>query len=378
MKLVSKFAVAIAAVSALSSAVLAPAAFAQKEKKNKKEAAEPAAPQPKLSKGFTGAYSKAVGPFVKNDFAAAAAAWPAAKAAIESDDDKYQAGIFAVQLGEKLTDKALKAEGYDLLLASSFTSADTRTQILFQRAADSYDARDYAAAEVKMIAAYDAGYRKSDIEALIATSFSQQKKYPEAVAWINRGIEAKTASGQAVPIGFLRQAANYTIRANDGPAINNAMKALVKAEGSADNWRDSLNLYMRKAGLSEAETLDVMRLMRANNAMKYPLEYALYIEALGSRRYPVETLAVLDAGIAAGHIEKTDADIKDHYAAATSLVADDIRSLPSTEGEARASKSGNVVALTADAFFSQAKYPVAQSLYELALTKGSITDNAGL
>lgn len=379
MNRVSKFMLAVTAATLIFS----PAAYAQKEKKDKKSkkeaaaAAVPAEPQPQLSKEFRAAYQLAVAPFVKNDFAGASAAWPLARAAIQNDDDKYQAGIFAVQLGGKLNDKELSAEGYDLLLESSFTSLDTRQQILFQKAANSYDGKDYPAAEVKMIAAYDAGYRGSDIEALIATTFSQQKKYAEAVSWIQRGIDAKLASGQAVPINFYRQAAGYAVRLDDNPTITKVMKHLVKAEDNADNWRDMLNLYMRKAALSEAETLDVMRLMRSKNAMKYPVEYALYVESLGARRYPVETLSVLQAGIDAGHIEASDTDIKDHLTAARAVVDEDIRGLPSAEKQARTSASGNLISLTGDALFSQGKYAEAQSLYELALTKGSIVDNTG-
>lgn len=378
MNRVSNFVLALAA----GSLAFVPAAHAQKEKQDKKSkkqaaAAAPAEPQPVLSKEFREAYQLAYAPFVKEDFVGASAAWALVRGAIQNDDDKYQAGIFAFQVGNKLNDKELSAEGIDLLLASSFTSQDTRRQLLFQRAAVSYDAKDYAAAEIGMIAAYDAGYRKSDIEALIATSFSQQKKYAEAGAWIQRGIEAKLASGQAVPSTFYRQAAGYAVRLDDGPAINKAMKTLVKAENSADNWRDMLNLYIRKAALSEAETLDVMRLMRVKNGLKFPLEYAVYIESLGARRYPAEALSVLQAGLDAGHIEASDTVVKDNLAPAKAAVDEDLRGLPAAEKQARASTSGNLISLTGDAYLSQAKYAEAQNLYELALTKSSIVDNTG-
>ncbi|MFC4292045.1 hypothetical protein ACFOWX_06410 [Sphingorhabdus arenilitoris] len=372
MKSVSKFALAFM----IGTLAITPAAYAKKDKK-KDEAAKNASSGPQLSPEFRTAYAPAVNPFVDNKFEEAKAAWPAAKAAIKNDDDKYQAGIFAVQLAAKTNDAALRQEGYELLVASNFTPAETKQSIYFELAAAHYDAKDFAAAEPKLIGAYEAGYRKSDIESLIATTLGQQKKYAEATAWIQRGIDAKTAAGQAVPPNYLKQAANYALNMQDNAAINKWMKMLIKVQPDASNWRDALNLYMRSANLNEAQTLDIMRLMRENKAMKYPLEYALYVESIGAIRYPVEVKAVLDEGIAAGNIQQSDPGISDSYKTAASVADEDIRTLASTEAEARASSSGNKIALTADAFFSQGKYATAQSLYELALTKANINDKDG-
>ncbi|NJM49671.1 MAG: hypothetical protein HC843_01205 [Sphingomonadales bacterium] len=372
MKPVSKFALAFM----IGTMAIAPAAYAAKDKKKDEAAKNVGGPQ--LSPEFRAAYAPAVNPFVENKFEEAKAAWPAAKAAIKNDDDKYQAGIFAVQLAAKTNDTALRQEGYNLLLESSYTSAETKQSIYFELAAAYYDAKDFAAAETKLIGAYEAGYRKSEIESLIATSLGQQKKYTEAAAWIQRSIDAKMAAGQAIPANQLKQAANYALNLKDNAATNKWMKMLIKMEPNASNWRDALNLYMRSANLNEAQTVDIMRLMRENQAMKYPLEYSLYIESIGSRRYPVEAKAVLDEGLSAGYIDKSDPGIGDNYAVASGLVDEDIRTLPSTEAEARASSSGNMIALTGDAFFSQGKYATAQSLYELALTKPNINDKDGL
>jgi hypothetical protein len=380
MKLVSKFVLSFA----LGSVAMAPffysqAAYAQKEKKGKKEATTaPAAKQPVLSKAFTAAYAPAVNPFLKNDFVAAKAAWTGVKAAMKTDDEKYQAGVFAVQLAGKTSDKALLEEGYDLLIQSSFTAPAVRQDILFERAARSFDAKDFAAAAPKLIAAYDAGYRKAEIESLISSAFAQQQKFADAYSWAERGIEAKKSAAQAVPVPLLRQAAGYSTKLNNPVVTNKWMKELVKADGTPGNWRDMINLYMRGAGLSGPETLDMMRLMRGNNAIKYAVEYQIYGEALDPRRYPVEALAAFDEGIAAGNIKSTDASIKDYYAIAAQMAPEDLRGLPATEAGARSSGSGNVVALTADAFYSQKKFDVAKSLYELALTKGKITDKEGV
>jgi len=377
MKPVSKLVLALA----LGAFTIAPAAHAKSKKQKKKEAeaaAAAAAAGPKLSKEFIKGYAPAVKEFATTkNYEAAKAAWPAAKAAIQSDDDKYQAGIFAVQLAAKLKDNALRDEGYDLLIESSYTPAETRNSVLFQRAAASYDARDFPAAETKLTSLYNAGYRQSDIELLIATALGQQKKYGAAIGWLQRAADENQAAGKATSVDYYRRAANYSLKLGDPAITNKWMKGLIKADPSIDNWHDALSLYMRKANLTEAETLDVMRLMRRNSAMKYPLEYDLYMESIGSRRYPVEALAVLDEGLASGIIEKSDPNISNHYKTAASLADEDRRTLASTEADARSSPSGNVILLIADSFLSQRKFDTAASLYELALSKGPIRNKDG-
>ena len=375
MKPVSKLVLALA----LGAFTIAPAAHAKSKKQKKKEAeAAAAAAGPKLSKEFIKSYSPAVKELLDTkNYEAAKAAWPAARAAIQSDNDKYTAGIFAVRLAGKLNNDTLRQEGYDLLLESSYTPAETRNSVLFQRAADSYDAKDYPTAETKLVALHNSGYRKANIIGLIASAQGQQKKYSEALGWLQRGIDQNQAAGTAVPAEYYRRAASYGLKLGQ-PAISNKwMKELVKVEPSVDVWHDVLSLYMRKANLSEAETLDVMRLMRRNKAMKYPLEYSLYIEAIGARRYPVEALAVLDEGLASGVIERSDPNIGDPYKAASALVDEDRRTLASTEADARSSSSGNVILLIADSFLSQRKFDTAVSLYELALSKGRIRNKDG-
>ena len=348
------------------------------KKQKKKEAEAAAAAGPKLSKEFIKGYSPAVKEFATNkNYEAAKAAWPAAKAAIQNDDDKYQAGIFAVQLGAKLKDNALNEEGYDLLLDSSYTPAVTRNSVLFQLAAARYDAKDYAAAETQLLSLYNAGYRQSNIELLIATAQGLQKKYQQAVGSFQRAVDEKQAAGKAAPTDYYKRAAAYAIKLGNPATINKWMKAWIKIDPSVDTWHDALTLFMRKANLSEAETLDVMRLMRRNNAMKYPLEYSLYMESIGPRRYPVEALAVLDEGLASGVIEKSDPSIGEPYKTASSLAAEDRRTLASTEADARSSSSGNAILLIADSFLSQRKFDTAASLYELALSKGNIRANDG-
>ena len=122
MKLVSKFALALSLV-----AVTAAPAFAQSDEKPKKEKkgkeATPAAPKKNYSKPFVAAYMPVANLLNKTkDAAAAKVEFPKIIAAIANDDDRYEAGILAINIGVSLKDTALQDQGIDLLLASASSS----------------------------------------------------------------------------------------------------------------------------------------------------------------------------------------------------------------------------------------------------------------
>ena len=129
MKPVSKFALALslAAISA------APAAYAQSNEKPKKEKkgkeAAPAAPKKNYSKPFIAAYMPVADLLNKTkDAAAAKAEFPKVVAAIGNDDDRYEAGILAINIGAPLKDLAFQEQGIDLLLASASTSPELKKE----------------------------------------------------------------------------------------------------------------------------------------------------------------------------------------------------------------------------------------------------------
>ena len=127
MKLVSKFALALSLVAVSA----APAAFAQSDEKPKKEKkgreATPAAPKKNYSKPFIAAYMPVANLLNKTkDAVAAKAEFPKVVAAIANDDDRYEAGILAVNIGVLVKDPVLQDQGIDLRLAVGLPDAAGR------------------------------------------------------------------------------------------------------------------------------------------------------------------------------------------------------------------------------------------------------------
>jgi hypothetical protein len=378
MKIVSKFALALLA----GTVMIAPGAAKDKKEDKAKESKDKQAVPVKrtLSKEFSAAYKPAIAAYQKKDWAGAVAAWPAAKAAIKTEDDKAEAGIFIADVGRLSNNMALRIEGVDLILASTSLEANLRPAYMFQKAAFAYDAKNYAAAEPALIQAYDAGYRANEIEKLISDSQSLQKKYKEATVWLQKAVDAKLAANQPVPAIWYGLGANYTQnKLKDSKAANYWLREFVRADGKPEAWHDAVAVLVNSADFNLQETLDVWRLARLNNAMLYQQDYVAYVDSADVKRYPNEVLSVLQEGFAKGTISKQNISFSDIYTTADQGIKADKYDLATRERDARAAKTPYDTLLAAEFFLSLKSYAIARDLYEVALKNGGgrIADKTG-
>jgi hypothetical protein len=378
MKLVSKFALALSLVAVSA----APAAFAQsdeKPKKEKKGKAAAAAPKKNYSKPFIAAYVPVADLLNKaKDPVAAKAEFPKVVAAIGNDDDRYEAGILAINIGAVSKDLAFQEQGIDLLLASASTPADLKREYTFRKGAIAYDGKRFADAEKNMIDAYNMGHRANNIEFLISNAMSQQNKDADAVAWIGKAIDASKATG-AVNKTYLVRAAILSAKAKNYAGAANFYKDLIIEENNADYWHDALAFFDRSRDFNPEETLDIMRLMRATDGIRFQQEYAAYLDSLSyiGVRYPAEAVSVLDEGFAKGLISRNNVTFSERYNEAKARLAEDTRTLAGTIAPAKASPRGMLASLTGDSFFSHKDYKTAKELYESALSKAPVLDKDG-
>ena len=378
MKLVSKFALALSLVAVSA----APAAFAQsdeKPKKEKKGKEAAAAPKKNYSKPFIAAYVPVADLLNKTkDPVAAKAEFPKVVAAIGNDDDRYEAGILAINIGAVSKDLAFQEQGIDLLIASASTPADLKREYTFRKGAIAYDGKRFADAEKNMIDAYNLGHRANNIEFLISNAMSQQKKDADAVAWIGKAIDASKATG-SVNKTYLVRAAILSAKAKNYAGAANFYKDLIIAENNPDYWHDALAFFDRSRDFNPEETLDIMRLMRVTDGIRFQQEYAGYLDSLSyiGVRYPAEAVSVLDEGFAKGLISRNNVTFSERYNEAKARLAEDTRTLAGTIAPAKASPKGMLASLTGDSFFSHKDYKTAKELYESALSKAPVLDKDG-
>jgi tetratricopeptide (TPR) repeat protein len=378
MKLVSKFALALSLVAVSA----APAAFAQsneKPKKEKKGKDAAAAPKKNYSKPFIAAYVPVADLLNKTkDAAAAKTEFPKVVAAIGNDDDRYEAGILAINIGAGLKDLAFQEQGIDLLIASASTPADLKREYTFRKGAIAYDGKRFADAEKNMLDAYNLGHRANNIEFLISNAMSQQNKDAEAIAWIGKAIDASKAAGP-VNKTYVVRAAVLSAKAKNYAGAANFYKDLIIAENNPDYWHDALAFFDRSRDFNPEETLDIMRLMRATDGLRFQQEYAGYLDSLSyiGVRYPAEAVSLLDEGFAKGLISRNNVTFSERYNEAKARLAEDTRTLAGTIAPAKASPKCMLASLTGDSFFSHKDYKTAKELYESALSKAPVLDKDG-
>lgn len=385
MKPVSKFMMTIA-LAALSATSASPA-WAQdekpkKEKKGKKEAA-PAAFKVNLSKEFKAVYDPIVTAYLKaKDPVPAAASWEAMKAAIKSDDDKYQTGVFGAQIGREVKNDAMQREAVDLVLASTITPADQRLIYTFQKAATAYDTKDWANAEIWLIKSHEMGYKSATIsggvEMLIADAMNVQKKYPESLSWMQKSLYASKQPGAAVlPENFYARAANVALKSGDVGLISQWMRELVKSKPVPDYWHDALMQTYKYADLDSQEVLDLMRLLRTVGGMKYEQNYSAYATDALIAFFPTEMKTVLEEGFAKGTISKSNATFGGRYSDVLEKLKIDGFSLTVLDQDIAAAKTAAASAFAGDIALSVGEFARAKGAYETALAKGSIVDKDG-
>lgn len=377
MKLVSKFALALSLVAVSA----APAAFAQSNEKPRKEkkGKEAAAPKRNYSKPFIAAYMPVSDLLNKAKNAEAAKAeFPKVVAAIGNDDDRYEAGILAINIGAPLKDLAFQEQGIDLLIASASTPADLKREYTFRKGAIAYDGKRFADAEKHMMDAYNLGHRGNNIEFLISNAMSQQSKDADAVTWISKAIDASKAAG-SVNKAYIVRAAILSAKAKNYTGAANFYKDLIIAENNPDYWHDALAFFDRSRDFNPEETLDIMRLMRATDGIRFQQEYAAYLDSLSyiGVRYPAEAVSLLDEGFAKGVISRNNVTFSERYNEAKARLAEDTRTLAGTIAPAKASPRGMLASLTGDSFFSHKDYKTAKELYESALSKAPVLDKDG-
>ncbi len=379
MNFVSKFAMALSLAGL--SMVSAQAVAQEKPKKEKKgkEAAAPVAPKRNYSKPFIAAFTPVLDKLNKaKDPAGAKADFPTVVAAIGNDDDRYEAGILAINIGAGLKDLVFQEQGIDLLLASATTPANIKTEYTFRKGAIAYDSKKYPDAEKLMTDAYNQGHRANNVEFLISNSQAQQGKDADAMAWLGKAIEADRAKGTVNKAYYVR-AANLSAKTKNYAGAANWYKQLLATENNADYWHDALAFFDRSLTLNPEESLDLMRLMRVTNGLRFQQEYAQYLDSLSyiGVRYPAEAVSVLDEGFAKGVISRNNVTFSEKYNEAKGRLAEDTRTLPGTIAPAKASPKGMLASLTADSFYSHKDYKTAKELYEAALSKGPVLDKDG-
>lgn len=363
---------ALLAALGLAVAAVAPGAPAFAAKKDEK----PATPALKLSNEIRKPLSEADAAIKKKDVAAADAALATARGMAKTPDEQFVVAQYSLNAAQVTGDQAKLSAALDALItageAANQLNDATRAQYYWFQGQFAYQAKNYPKAEASLQRAIAAGTTQADAYAILADSQSRNGKPGEAVATLQKVIDAKAAAGETIPSEWYGRGADIASRANLPNEFVRITTAWLSAYPVKQNWHDSLFIYRQIGKLSGEPDLDMLRLARAAGALPLSaasnyIDYALAVYL----KFPNEAVDVLNEGIAAGKLSSASSqNTREILALSQPKIAPDKASIPGAVTAANGPKGTfKTVMTTADLLYGYKDYAKAADLYKLALTK---------
>lgn len=369
MNLTSRY--ALVAALGLAIAAVGPGAPAFAKKKE-----EASASAPKLGDAIRKPLAVADAAIKQKDIPGAEAAITSARSIAQTPDEKYVVAQFSLNVAQLSGDQGKLAAALDEMIATGeaaqrLTPAD-RQKFYWYQGQFAYQAKNYPKAETALNAAIAAGTTEQDAYAILADSQSRNGKGAQAVATLQKVIDAKAAAGQPVPSEWYGRGADIASR---GKLPNEFLKittSWLSAYPVKQNWHDSLFIYRQMAGLAGDSELDLLRLARTVGVLPLSAgsnytDYALAVYL----RFPAEAVEVLNEGIAAGKLNPaTSQNTREVLALSKPKVAADKASIPGAVTAANGAKATyKSVLTTGDLIYGFKDFAKAAQMYKLALSK---------
>ena len=355
----TSIALALALGAATASVVIAPAAIA----------AKPKAPNIKMSDGVRNAIIASQNAQKSNDLATAQAKVNEAKAAIQTDDDRYVVGSQQYDLGKATNDAKLQEEGIGNMLQSGKVPAENQGQYYTAYGQLAYSNNDFANAENALQQAIQRSPADTQIYALLAETKFKLNKPAEAVGLIQQAADKGDAAGQPIPKDWYGRGIAIGMQAKQAAPVAKLSISWLKDYPERTNWRDALVIYRDLHPADPELDLDIMRLQRAAGALKGERDYAEYAEAT-YLKFPGEAKGVVDEAVAAGAINLAQSrSLKELSTIAGGKVAADKGSLK------KSAPTGRTALGIADAYASYGDYASAIEMYDKAASLGGVDAN---
>ncbi len=306
------------------------------------------------------------------NWAAAQAALPAAQAAAQGDEAKYLVAQARLQIGMNANNQQMQAEAIDAMLATNSVPAANLMPLLSNQAALALSANNLEKAEAAFARMVQLDPNDAETVVRLAELKNDRNDKAAAIPLYLRALELREASGEQAPENWYRRALAVAYDAQQIQPAMELSRKLVSAYPSQVNWRDALLIYRDLGNVEGPMNIDLMRLMRAADALNGERDYIELADELNTAGLPGESKAVLEHGISRGMLERGDSNVRELMTLADRRIPDDRASLQRLRTQAEAAAGGRDALDVADAYFGYGDYAAAAELYRLALQKGGV------
>jgi tetratricopeptide (TPR) repeat protein len=292
--------------------------------------------------------------------------------------DKYVANQLLAFCYAKQNNTEGAAQALEAQLDSGFMPAEQQNPTLKQLAVIAYNAKNFSKAADLGNRLIKAGAGDTDTYTVVGQALYQQGKFSEAGKFLAdyvKSVESKGQQPKETTLVLMRGAYD---RANNSAGATDALEKLVMYYPKKDYWKNLMYSVRRMPGMNDRQTLQVYRLMVANQTMEECSDYSEMAELAVSGGNPGEAQKVFEAALAANVC--TEQREKDRITRLLESVkksaAADMASLPKIEKEAATAKTGDVDAALGNAYLSYGQNDKAIESFGKALAKGGLKNPA--
>jgi len=289
----------------------------------------------------------------------------AAQAVAETKEDRYLVARLQLTAAAESGDNATAAAAVDAIAGTGVLD-QAHVATLYKGVGGSfYNAKQFD----KAVAAFNraAALNPQDYESLdlIGESYLAAGQNAQAAAAYQHAIQVRSQAGQKASEDLYKKAVQLAYDAHSPNAFD-AASAWVAAYPSANSWHNAVAIYRNMNHPDTEGTLDLLRLLQANNALTTSGDYALYTEAAADQLNYNEAQAAIDAGIAAHVVDPSKPQFRDMLnvlkVKQKATAADLDTALKSSPNAVNTLRIG-------DRFYAMGNYSRAADVYRQALTK---------
>jgi len=307
------------------------------------------------------------------NYAAAAAALPAARAAATSADAQHYVAQYQYQIAVGTNNYRAQTDALQALIASGRVPAPQVPAIHQQIGSVAYNhIRDYGLAERAFAAQVAAAPTNAEAMLNLAKVKIDLKKPQEAQPLVVRAIAARTSAGQRAPESWYKVALDLAYRSKNAAQVAALGPSFVAAYPSPQNWRDVLLMQRELQALDPASALDLYRLMRASRALAGERDYFEMATALDAAGFASEARAVIEEGGAARMVDTAKGAGKNLLTRTSARAAQERAALAGLQARAMADATGALALKAGDTLLGRGDYAKAADMYRAALQKGSV------
>jgi tetratricopeptide (TPR) repeat protein len=312
----------------------------------------------------------------------------AARAAAQSADARHALAHYQLEIARARQDRLLTAQAVDALIGSGAT-AEEMPSLLAAQATRAFFEGEYPQAERLLGRAVELDPSNpaliadhAQIKSAIGMALIRggrrpeaQTQFQESVALLQRAIQLRQASGQAVSESWYKRGAALAADYGMAPLGVAFARGLVMAYPTPVNWRDALHVYRLANQPDPALDLDIRRLLRASEALSGERDFIEFAEALGRAELAGEEKAVLEEGISRGMLSATEPIVRQMTTANNRRATTERTGLARARTQALAAATGTAARTAGDSHFGFGQYAEAVELYRAALQKGGEDPN---